>query len=263
MIPTHQSVQHQRWAGQFDPAGRDIATEAAVAVVVNGSTYAVMMATPADLEDFAIGFALTEGMIAEFGEIERFEIVEHAAGMEARLWVAEERARALAARRRAMAGPTGCGLCGIESLEQALRTTPRVEARLTLSPDQIMAAIASLRPAQSLNALTHAVHAAALWHPEAGLVALREDVGRHNALDKLAGAARRQHLPAADAALLLTSRISVELVQKAAVLGTGILLAISAPTTLAIQTAQAANITLLGVARDDGFEVFTHGWRVG
>lgn len=262
MTETHRAVEHQRWAGGMAPGRRSIPAEAAVAVVVNGSTHAVMLATPADLEDFATGFALTDGIIANPGEIERFEVVEHGAGTEARLWIAEPRARAIAARRRFMAGPTGCGLCGIESLEQALRQTPPVGAQLTLSSAQIMAAIAALRPAQALNALTHAVHAAALWSPTGGLLAVREDVGRHNALDKLVGAAGRDGIPAETAALLLTSRVSVEMVQKAAVLGCGIMIAVSAPTTLAVQTAEAANLTLIGIAREDGFEVFSHGWRV-
>ncbi len=241
--------------GRGRPA-RQLAEETAVAMVVNGSTLAVLMATPADLEAFGIGFLLTEGVIAHPREVERIEVVDHALGLELRMWVGEEKARALAARRRQQAGPTGCGLCGIESLEAALRDIVPVKGRLRLSETQILAAMASLRPAQTLNAVTHAVHAAGLWHPEAGLLAICEDVGRHNALDKLAGRAAQMQLPVAECAVLLTSRVSIELVQKTAALGAPLLIAVSAPTGLAVRLAEQAGIGLVGVARADGFEVF-------
>lgn len=258
----HQEVRTQKWRDELEPAWRDVPAEMAVAVVCNGSTHAVMMATPADLEDFAFGFALSEGLIRRCDEVERFEIVEHDKGAEARLWLAEPQARAMASRRRAMAGPSGCGLCGIESLDEAMRAVQAVTSSLTMSRSEVLYAMAQLRPAQTLNAVTHAVHAAGLWDTDTAHLLVREDVGRHNALDKLIGATARAGKRADRSAVLLTSRVSVEMVQKAAVLGVGILVAVSAPTTLAITIAEQAGMTLCAIARDDGFEVFSHSHRI-
>ena len=263
MFATHQSAAPLKWDKAALHAGRELAAETAVAIVINGTTQAVMMATPADLEAFGIGFVLTERLVASVDEIERVDVIEHELGIEVRLWVAEARARYLADRRRTMAGPTGCGLCGIESLEQAMRDIVPLGAGITLAAEQVYEAMASLGPAQDLNAVTHAVHAAALWHPEQGLIAICEDVGRHNALDKLVGMATQQDLRPEHCALLLTSRISIEMIQKAAVLGTATVIAVSAPTALAVRIAEAADITLIGIARCDGFEVFSHARRIG
>lgn len=252
---THSPVSPQSWGK--GRSTRELAEEVAVAIVVNGSTLAVMMATPADLEAFGVGFALTEGVIEQASEISRLEVVDHDLGIEVRLWIGADKAQAMAARRRQQAGPTGCGLCGIESLEQAMRVSRPVRTRLDLSVEKIREAASSLRPVQSLNAITRAVHAAALWHPDHGVLAVCEDVGRHNALDKLAGRAAQMNLDAGHCAVLLTSRVSIELIQKTAVLGAPVLIAVSAPTRLAVDAAQAAGITLIGVARDDGFEVFS------
>jgi FdhD protein len=262
MFATHQSAAPIKWDNAALYASRELAAEAAVAIVINGTTQAVMMATPSDLEAFGIGFVLTERLVASVDEIERVEVIEHELGIEVRLWVAEARARFLADRRRSMAGPTGCGLCGIESLEQAVRDIVPVGVGITLAAEQVYAAMVALGPAQSLNALTRAVHAAALWCPDQGLLAICEDVGRHNALDKLVGAASGREWQPENCALLLTSRISIEMIQKAAVLGTATVIAVSAPTALAVKIAEAANITLIGIARRDGFEVFTHARRV-
>lgn len=241
---------------------RVVPDEQAVAFTYNGSTHAVMMATPADLEDFAVGFALTEGLIESRSEIENLEIVTMPLGIEARVWLKGDRAEAYAKRRRSMAGPTGCGLCGIESLEAAMRPLSTVTADLKVSPQSIVAAMASLDPAQTLNDQTHAVHGAAFWTEREGLVAVREDVGRHNALDKLAGAIARQSIDATGGIVLLTSRVSVEMVQKTAALGATVLVAVSAPTALAVKMAEAAGITLAAIARSDGFEIFTHPHRI-
>jgi FdhD protein len=254
---THSSFVPLAW-GQGASA-RELAEETAVAVVVNGTTVAVMMATPADLEAFGIGFVLTEGIVEDISEIERIEVLDHPMGLEVQLWVAEGRARAMQSRRRQQAGPTGCGLCGIESLEAAMRPIKPVQARLDLAPQQILAAAKSLRPAQALNRLTRSVHAAALWHPEDGLLAICEDVGRHNALDKLAGRAAQLQLDPGTCAVLLTSRVSIELIQKAAAMGAPVVIAVSAPTRLAVEQASRAGITLVGVAREDGFEIYAAG----
>jgi FdhD protein len=241
---------------------RDIPQERPVAIVHDASTYAVMMATPLELEDFALGLSLNEGVIGAASEIEGFDVVDTDLGIEARLWLTPGRRDALAQRRRRLAGPTGCGLCGIDSLAEAGRTPPRVTGDLRLTPAQVLAAMATLEPAQVLGRRTRAVHAAGFWRPAEGLIALREDVGRHNALDKLAGALARSGQTGAGGAVLLTSRVSVEMVQKTAVIGAPLLVAVSAPTTLAIDTAEAAGITLVAVARADGFEVFTHPDRM-
>lgn len=263
MTAASSQVSRIAWRhGVATPGERIVAEETPIAVTYNRATYAVMLASPADIEDFAIGFSLTEGVIASAADIEELEIVAVEQGIEARLWLSAEPAEAVQTRRRHMTGATGCGLCGLESLAEAARTPRTVVADAVFTPQQVATAIAALPAAQALNRLTRAVHAAALWTPQAGLVALREDVGRHNALDKLAGTLLRQGIGAADGILLLSSRVSIELIQKAAILGAGIMVAISSPTALAIRQADAAGITLVGVARDDGFEVFTHAHRV-
>ncbi len=174
----------------------------------------------------------------------------------------EPRAAALSERRRHLAGPTGCGLCGIESLDEAVRTPLRVRDGQTFAPAEIMRALEALAPRQELNRQTRAVHAAAFCQPGAGLLAVREDVGRHNALDKLAGALTHERVRGHSGMVLLTSRVSVEMVQKTAAIGVPLLVAVSAPTALALRTAEIAGITLVAVARNDGFEIFTHPHRI-
>ncbi|MGC2049898.1 MAG: formate dehydrogenase accessory sulfurtransferase FdhD [Methylovirgula sp.] len=242
---------------------RVVPDEQAVAFTDNGSTHAVMMATPADLEDFAVGFALTEGLIEGRDEIESLDVVRLPLGIEIRVWLKEQRAKVYAQRRRSMAGPTGCGLCGIESLEAAMRETPSVApSQWRFTPHAISAAMTALEPGQKLNDATHAVHAAGFFTEAEGLVALREDVGRHNALDKLIGALVRAGRTAAGGFVLTSSRVSIELIQKAARLDTPVLVAVSAPTAAAIRVAEECGITLVAVARHQDFEVFTHPERL-
>jgi len=256
-------VVRSAWHRQGVTGGdRVIPEETPVAFTYNGGTHAVMMATPQNLEDFAVGFSLTEGIVATAADILRLEIVEQEGGIELRMWLGETTAAALSERRRHLAGPTGCGLCGIESLEEAVKPAARVGHGRTFRPSDIMAAMEALAPCQELNLLTRAVHAAAFWQPEVGLVAVREDVGRHNALDKLCGVLAREARSAEAGLVLLTSRVSVEMVQKSAAIGAPVVAAVSAPTALAVRTAKAAGITLVAVARSDGFEIFTHPHRI-
>lgn len=239
---------------------RTLAEEMPVALVHDGSTTAVMMATPADLEDFVVGFSLTEGVVDHLSDIREIEVVEQADGIEVRTWLRPGAGQQLAGRRRRLAGPTGCGLCGVESLQEAARSPGRVKAEMACRAADLLAAMAQMSERQTLGALTRAAHAAAFWTPE-GVTALREDVGRHNALDKLVGALARKRA-APSGAILLTSRVSVEMVQKAAAFGAPILCAVSAPTALAVRTAEAAGVTLVAVCRADGFEVFTCPERI-
>lgn len=261
--PAAASVSRLALRGGLATRGmRIIPEEVPVALTYNGSTHAVMLASPTDLEDFAVGFSLTEGIVQSAAEIEDLTIVTVAQGIEARMWLSDAAAVRADARRRRIAGPSGCGLCGIESLTEAVRTPPPVVSDAMFDSAMIQAAMDALPASQALNRQTHAVHAAAFWHPVRGLVALREDVGRHNALDKLAGVLARGDVAAREGLLLLSSRLSVELVQKAAVLGVPVVVAVSAPTALAVRVAEDAGITLIGVARSDGCEIFTHTERI-
>jgi FdhD protein len=248
--------------GRLAEGTRLIPEETALALTYNGGTYAVMMGTPQDLRDFAIGFSLSEGIVQTPDDIESLDVIELDDGIELRMWLSSEKAALLGERRRHIAGPTGCGICGIESIAKAVRPAAVVAQGRSFSPREIMAAMASIAPLQKINIETRAVHAATFWTPARGIVALREDVGRHNALDKLAGALVQHNTPCSTGAVLLTSRVSVEMVQKTAMIGVPVLVAISAPTTLAIETAEKAGITLVAVAREDGYEVFTHPDRL-
>jgi FdhD protein len=262
-VTASQSYARTRWTASGSEDGRrELPEETPIALVHDATTTAVMMATPADLEDFGVGFSLTEGIVAAPDEVTGLEVALADQGIEVRMWLRQPAAATLAERRRTLAGPTGCGLCGIDSLAEAARPPRRVPQGFAVSPAAIHAAMAALTPAQALGAATRAAHAAAWWTPAAGLVALREDVGRHNALDKLAGALARAGIRAEGGLLLLTSRVSVEMVQKAAVMGVQVLVAVSAPTALAVRTAEAAGMTLVAVARDDGFEVFAGAERI-
>jgi len=263
LVSPIRHVERTAWRANGCASGRRaIPEEMAVGFTYNASSYAVMMATPQDLEDFAVGFSLTEGIIRSPSEIETLDIVEHPIGIELRMRLTEPQAAALNERRRYLAGPTGCGLCGIETLTEAMRTPTLVVDDSTFAPEEIMSALAALYTRQAINQMTHAVHGAALYRKGDGLVALREDVGRHNALDKLAGALARTGIPGRSALCVLSSRLSVELIQKAAAIGIPVLVAVSAPTALAVRAAEASGITLVAVAREDGFEVFTGPQRI-
>lgn len=245
-----------------ETSDRATPAETPIALVYDGSTQAVMMATPRDVEDFAYGFSLTEGIVGHASEIENLEVVAHDLGLEARMWLAKDPSRALGSRRRNLAGPTGCGLCGVDSLEQAAKPARRVETDMVFSSAEIHAALDALSRGQELNFETRAVHGAGFWIQGDGLVAVREDVGRHNALDKLAGHLARAGEDTSIGFVVLSSRVSVEMIQKSAMIGAGLVVAVSAPTALGVRMAHEAGITLVAIARGDGFEVFTHPQRV-
>jgi FdhD protein len=260
--PVH-IVDRQIWRDSGLREGpRAIPEETALALTYNGGTYAVMMGTPQDLEDFAIGFSLSEGIVQSPDDIESLDIVPLDDGIELRMWLRQSKADRLSERRRHMTGPTGCGLCGIDSIAEALRPAAIVGLGRRFSALQIMAAMQSMPAQQTINRETRAVHAAAFWTPGRSMIALREDVGRHNALDKLAGALAQQKVAASDGMVLLTSRVSVEMVQKTAAIGAPLMVAVSTPTALAVRMADAAGITLCAIARADGFEIFTHPGRI-
>ena len=246
------------FGAQIAPGERVLPQEVAVALSFNGTTQAVMMATPDHLADFAYGFALTEGL-ARPDEIESLDVVETERGLDVQLWVNIAAEARLKARRRVMAGPVGCGLCGIDSLEQALRDlTPVPHGAFRLTPAQVMAGVAALPGQQALHDATRAAHCAAFWDG-ARVVVAREDVGRHNALDKLTGAMARAGLPLSPGFVLSTARCSYEIVEKAVRAGATTLVTISLPTTMATERAKAAGLSLWALARDDSVLLVNDG----
>ncbi|MBI1180584.1 MAG: formate dehydrogenase accessory sulfurtransferase FdhD [Alphaproteobacteria bacterium] len=240
-FPRAQSVADGR-LGDADAVRWHLAEEVPAAVTFNGESSVVMMVTPADLEDFAVGFAVTEGMVDGAPDIDGVEVLATANG-----YVIDLRAARLterAAGSRAIAGRTGCGLCGVESLEDAVRPARKVTARHAIAPDTVARVFEALPDFQPLNRLNHSVHAAAWCAPSGDILLAREDVGRHNALDKLIGALLRGGRDPADGFVAMSSRCSFELVQKAAAAGVPCLATISAPTTLALSMAREAGMTL-------------------
>ena len=246
-------VQALRLAGDDASAVREtLAEETPVALLYNGVPHVVMMATPLQLEDFAVGFSLTEGIVESAGEIEVVDVLRRERGLAVHLSIPPARFDALQARRRTLVGRTGCGLCGAEALDDAVRPVRHVAAGTGVSPQRISAAFARLGTLQPLNAECGALHAAAALVGEELLV--REDVGRHNALDKVVGALARDGRRAE--AMLVTSRASYELVHKTAEAGIPVLAAVSAPTAYAVRLATEAGLTLIAFARDDRMTVY-------
>ena len=253
----------ERWRdGAVRQVDDHVAEEVPVAFVYNDVPFAVMMATPADLEDFARGFAISEGIVDAPGDVAIEGIAHFIEGIEIRLRIPEARAEALALRRRSMSGRSGCGVCGSELLEAALRYPAPVTTDVRVSPESLSRALRALRDAQSIAALTGATHAAGWASLDGTLQFAREDVGRHNALDKLIGALHAGDFDPANGFLVVTSRASYEMAMKAASVGIALMAAISAPTALAISLAQRAHLTLIGFARDDGHAVYTHAQRL-
>jgi FdhD protein len=258
--------EHRLLRVSDQPASSDlssVAEEIPVALVYNGEPFVVVMASPADLEDLAIGFSLTEGIIEAGTEPRRIDVVRHSRGIELQIEVTEADAARLAGRRRGISARTGCGVCGIESIDEVLRVPRVVPSRGTMEVESLWRAAAELEARQPVNAETRAVHAAAFADRSGALRVVKEDVGRHNALDKVIGAMVRERVDPADGFVVVTSRASYELVQKAAAAGVPVLAAVSRPTGLAIQLAEQANITLVGLLRGRSANVYSHPARLG
>jgi FdhD protein len=235
-----------------------VVDERPVALVYNGISHAVMMATPADLEDFALGFSLSEGIIADPGECYGIEVTNGTAGIAVEIDIASRAFAGLKERRRAMAGRTGCGLCGVDSLDQVCRPLPKLAPARGFTAGGVRRALAGVQERQVLTRRTGAAHAAAWCAMDGALRLVREDVGRHNALDKVIGAMVRAREAPGEGFLLITSRVSFEMAQKAALAGVSALVGMSAPTLAAVELAEAAGMTLLAFARGQDFVCYTH-----
>lgn len=240
----------------------EIAEEIPVALVYNGRPHVVVLGTPTDLEDLAVGFSVTEGVVDAANEIERVEVVRASHGVELQLQIPGARADRMAERHRGLAARTGCGLCGIASIDEVLRMPHNVGSSLTVRADALWRAGESLAERQQLNRATSSVHAAAWADVDGTLQVVREDVGRHNALDKVLGAMLRGTRSPASGFVLVTSRASYELVQKAAVCGVEALAAISRPTGLAIRFADAAGLTLVALLRGRSANIYSRPERI-
>ncbi len=252
----------QKWqSGHVNSLEDCVAEEVPVAMIYNGISHAVMLASPQDLEDFALGFSLAEGILISPKALYGIDVVQQESGIELRMDIANASFSQLKDRRRSMTGRTGCGLCGAESLAQALRIPELVnESKEIFERASVLKALNSASSQQELQAKTGATHAS-FWVKSCGEITMvREDVGRHNALDKLLGARAKQE--AESGFVLTTSRASYEMVQKVAVAGVSMLVAISAPTGLAIRVAEQCGITLIGFARGEQFVVYTHPERL-
>lgn len=260
-ISAHRSVE--RWRGGYvEPAEDDLAEEVPVALEYNGISHAVMLATPADLEDFALGFSLSEGIIRDSSQMEGMEIIDAGEGVRISMRIDEEAFSSHVFSSRNMTGRTGCGLCGVETLDAAIRRPPPVSDNFRTDSKSLHDALEAMPRHQILQMRTGATHAAA-WVSRAGeVLCVREDVGRHNALDKLIGSLASGKTDFSEGALLITSRASYEMVQKAATVGIEFLAAVSAPTNLARELARDTGMTLIGFARRGGHTVYANPHRL-
>lgn len=257
----HVPVQAVR-GGREQPGQDWVAEETPVALEYNGISHAVMLATPADLEDFALGFSFTEAIIGGLHDVRGIEVVKGEQGITVQLEIASSCLASLKERRRNLAGRTGCGLCGVESLEHAVRMPPVLEGDVRFDHAAVLRAMEALRGHQPLHEATGATHAAAFCDANGQLLLVREDVGRHNALDKLVGAMLLARIEAGEGFIAVTSRASYEMAGKTARAGTTVLAAVSGVTSLAIDVAQAAGLCLAGFARADHFNIYTHPGRI-
>ncbi|CAN7298960.1 formate dehydrogenase accessory sulfurtransferase FdhD [Massilia sp. LjRoot122] len=257
----------QRWRdGRLEDAAELVADEVPVALVYNGISHAVMLASPRDLEDFALGFSLGERIVRDARDIYELEVEAAAHGIAIEMRIASGAAMRLKETRRARTGKTGCGLCGVESLDwfddDAFATDARQDDALRFAPEALHRAMAAMAVRQDLHHATGAVHAAGWADRDGELLCVREDIGRHNALDKLVGALLRGKLDPGTGFAVVTSRASFEMVQKAARAGYALLAAISAPTALAVQLADRAGLTLAGFVRDGRHVLYSHPQRL-
>jgi len=260
---TSRQVSVRRWRdGTLSAAVDEVAEEAPIALTYHGIPHVVMLATPADLEDLAVGFTVSEGLVANAGEISSVDVIPGSDAIEVRVGVASERFSQILRRQRNLTGRTGCGLCGVETVEEAIRRPPPVAEGLRVTSVELHAALEALASHQRLNARTGSVHAAAWARPGRGIELVREDVGRHNALDKVIGALLRAAIDPATGYALVTSRASYEMAQKTATAGIGLLAAVSAPTALAIRLAEASGLTLIGFARPHQHVVYAGAERL-
>ena len=256
-------VRVRRWrAGQVELADDVVAEEQPVQISYQGIPHVVMLATPADLEDLGLGFTLTEAIVSSPDEIRGVELLRPGGTLEVRIDIAAERFAAVLKRQRNLTGRTGCGVCGAETVEEAIRRPAPVATDLRVTIEELQAAVGDISARQPLNRLTGSVHAAAWAKPGAGIQLVREDVGRHNALDKVIGALLRQGIDPAGGYLVVTSRASYEMVQKAATAGIGLLAAVSAPTALAVRLAEECGVTLVGFARQQQHVAYAHAGRL-
>lgn len=248
--------------GEARPDMDVIASEMPLALRYNGEAFAVMMATPMDLEDFALGFSLSEAIIDSADEMLGIDVQAPLEGFEIDMRIPKVRSEAIASRQRVLEGRGGCGMCGMRELEQVLRHPSAVVDGVRVSEAALHRGLAALSSAQPLNQLTGATHAAAWFDADGNLLCVREDVGRHNALDKLIGAMAKAKVDRSRGFLILTSRASYEMVQKAATFGIGFVAAISAPTAMAIHFAESSQVTLIGFARGNSRVIYTHAHRI-
>jgi FdhD protein len=262
-LSTSAEVPVQRWKnGQLTRTTDFVTEEVPVALVYHGVPHVVMLASPADLEDYAVGFTVSEGLVGHPGEIQSVEVERGAESIEVRIGIAGERFSELLRRRRNLTGRSGCGLCGAETVEEAIRPPVQVATGPTVTAADLHAALLQLESLQPINARTGSIHAAAWALPGKGIQFVREDVGRHNALDKVIGALVRSGTDVTTGYAVITSRASFEMVQKAAAAGITCMVAVSAPTALAIRMAEQTGLTLVGFARRDRHVIYAHPHRL-
>lgn len=262
-IPVSVPTAIRKWAsGRCEPRDDLVAEEVPVALVYNGISHAVMMSTPADLEDFALGFSLSEGILESAAELYDIQFQETPKGVAVHMTISPRRSQALKSRRRSLAGRTGCGICGVDSLDEAVRPIRKVPAGRTFAVDGVVRALEMLPALQVMNGKMRSLHAAAWVRADGTVEIVREDVGRHNAMDKLIGALAKDGRDASTGFVVATSRCSYEMAQKATAAGVSLLVTISAPTALALRLADEAGLAVVALGRGETLRAYTHQDRL-